>query len=406
MPYISHLLGKKIFDSSDSMVGVLEDVLISPKNGSFSPLEYLMVKTRPEKLVKFVPYVYVDNFTDSGISLKSLFKSIALNAVPEGNYIYLRKEVLDRQIVDVSGTRVVRVNDLRIGNFENRTCVLAIDSSFRGILRRLGLTDTFLARPFKVNLIDWRYAQLVDGKGGLQLNTLAEHLRELHPADLANIVEELDIKQGSGLLSALDERAAAKVLEELDTDLQNILMKYLGPEKAGKILAQMSSDEIVDLIKTFSSDEARHYLNQVEGRKAESLKQLAEYPDNTAGGLMTLDFVAVRPESTAAQALDEVRRQSPTFRSIFFVYVTNAEGWFEGVISLRRLMVAPPETKVSRLAKNFRSPAVLKPTDKTSKIIQLMTRYNLYTAAVVDRHNKLLGVVTIDDVMRQLYPAA
>jgi CBS domain-containing protein len=404
MPYISKLLNNKIVDSSDSEVGKLEDILILPKNGHFSPLEFLVIKTKGG-VVRYAPYEFVENFTDDEIVLKNLFVKISLEELPKQIFISLKKDVLDKQIVDVSGTRVVRVDDLRIGNFEGKMCVLGIDTSFRGLLRRLGLDNFIFSKIFKVRLIDWREAELL-GSGPLQLKALAEHFKRLHPADLANIVEELDLKRGSSILSSLDERDAAKVLEELDTPLQNTFVKYLGPEKSGKILSKMSSDEIVDLAKTFSSEELKGYFSEVGESSAKKIEKLIKYEDNTAGGLMTLEYVSVRPEWNVGQALEEVKKLSSGFRSIFFVYITSDEGKFEGVVSLRRLLTADVDLPLKKLAKTFRSPAVLKPTDKIQKIIKLMTRYNLFTSAVVDKDKKLVGVVTIDDVMRQLFPAA
>ena len=405
MPYISQLLNKKITDSSDAAVGKLEDILISPKQGSFQPLEFLVVKTANDD-TKFVPYEFVENFTAYEISLKNLFSSVALKNIPGTQYVYLKREVLDKQIVDVAGTRVVRVNDLRIGSVENKMCVLGIDPSFRGLLRRIGLGDSFLARFFDVKFIDWREAKLLEATSPLQLNTAVEQLKELHPADFANIVEDLDIKRGSSLLASLDSHAAAKVLEEIDPDLQTILVKHLGPERAGNILSQMSSDEFVDLVKTLSGDETKAFLSKVSTSRAQSVQKLISYQDNTAGGLMTLDFFAAQPQWSVAEAIEELRKVSKSMRSIVHVYVTDQNGKFRGAISLRRLLLARPEEKISSLAKEFPVYSTLKPHDKLDKVVKLMTKYNLYTAAVLDREKKLVGVVTIDDVMRLLAPEA
>jgi magnesium transporter len=403
MPYISELLNNTISDSSDENVGKLQDILISPKEGAFSPLEFLVIKIKKDQ-TRFVPYEFVENFNSSQITLKNLFNKIALTELPNTRpFVYLKREVLDKQIVDVAGTRVVRVNDLRIGNFENKICVLGIDASFRGLLRRLGITDNFLAKPFGVKLIDWRQAKLLEGSAPLQLNTAAEQLSQLHPADLANLVEDLDVKYASHLLTSLDSADAAKVLEEVDPGLQTILVKYLGPEKAGKILTQMSSDELVDLLKTFSEPEARQFLSQVRGGKAQYLEKLINYPDNTAGGLMTVDFITVRPQATAEHAIEEIRNVSDKMRSIVHIYVTTEDGGFKGVVSIRRLMLAEKAALMGKLAKQFPAYAYLKPGDKIEKIIKLMTKYN---AAVLDKERKLIGVVTIDDIMRQLFPSA
>jgi len=246
----------------------------------------------------------------------------------------------------------------------------------------------------------------VGNKKGLELNTVVEDLKHLHPADLANIVEDLDVKFGSSLLASLDSSEAAKVLEEVDPKLQTVLVKYLGPERAGKIIAQMGSDEFVDLVKTLSGEEARKFLSNVNAGRAQSVQKLLSYPDNTAGGLMTLDFVSARPDWTVSQATEEIRKVSGRIRSVPHVYVTYDEGRFLGVVSLRRLLLAKPEEKLKSLAKQFPSYAFLKLGDKIEKIVKLMTKYNLYTAAVLDKDKKLVGVVTIDDIMRQLFPSA
>lgn len=406
MPYISELLNNQISDSSDAVVGKLQDILIAPpEEGSFEPLEFLVVKTLDGQ-IKFVPYGYVANFTTSQISLKNLFNKIALDQLPDKQFVYLRRDVLDQQIVDIAGTRVVRVDDLRIGIFDRKMSVLAIDASMSGLLRRLGKLGGLFSWMFKVHLIDWRQAQLLGGGGVVKLNIVAENLSHLHPADLANIVEDLDVQQGSGLLTSLSEKEAAKVFEELDPEWQNILLKYLGPEKAGKILQQMPADEFVDLVKTFSEPEAREFLSTMKNGKAKGVEKLLAYPNNTAGGLMTLEYVAARPDWLVSQTIEQIKKLSDSYRSIVFVYVTNEDGKFLGVVSLRRLLAAAPDMQMEKLVKTLEPYAVLEPTDKMRKIISLMTRYNLYTAAVVDKEGKLAGIVTIDDVMRHLYPSA
>lgn len=408
MPYISELLNNEIHDSSEVLAGKLKDILIRPKTGVFPPLEFLEVQKSENKEMVYVPYDFVANFTSSKITLKTIFNKIALPALPESDFIYLKRDVLDKQIVDVAGTRVVRVNDLRIGFVENKMCVLGIDPSFKGLLRRLNLDETLIGRPFKVKLIDWRQAGLLNGVSGasLQLKIVSENLSKLHPADLANIVEDLDIKHGSSLLASLDEHSAAKVLEEVNPHLQNVLIKYLGPENAGKILSQMSSDEFTDLVKGLSNEEAKKFLSKIESPKTEKVEKLIEYSDNTAGGLMTLDFVSVRPNWRVSQAVEEIKKLSSGFRSIVFIYVTDENGKFFGVVSLRRLLISDPGTIISQMAKALPKTSTLKPVDKIQKVIRIMTKYNLFTAAVVDDDGRLAGVVTIDDVMRLLYPDA
>lgn len=407
MPYISELLDNTVYDSSDIRVGKLQDILIlRPQEGQFEPLEFLAIRENFGSRESFVPFSQVANFTGSQITLKGQFSKMAQAGRPPGGYIGLKKDVLDRQVVDISGTRVVRVNDLRIGVVNEKMCVLAIDSSFRGLLRRIGLGGDVWDKFAKVNLIDWRQAQLIDGASDVHVSEVAENLGHLHPADIANIVEDLDIKQGSKLLASLDDKEAAKVFEELDPQLQNIFVNYLGSEKVSRILSHLPTDEFVDLVKTFSTEEARQILSRIKNGRRGSVEKLLAYPDNTAGGLMSTEYVAARPDWTVGRVTEEIRNLSDSLRSIIYVYVTEEDGKFRGVVSLRRLLIASPEESMGALAKPLAAYASLKPRDKMSKIIQLMTRYNLYTSVVLDKDKKLVGVVTIDDVMRQQYPAA
>lgn len=405
MPYISELLHNKVTDSSDTVVGKLQDVLIQPKNGSFPPLEYLLVIKNKTREKVFIPFSLVENFTEKNITLKTLFNKAVTNQLPGQNYIYLIKDVLDKQIVDVAGTRVVRVNDLRLGTMEDRMCVVGIDSSFKGLLRRIGLGRVIFADLFKVQLIDWRKTELLQS-GPLQINTASDNLSRLHPADLANILEELDIKQGSRILSGMEAGEAAKVLEEVDPELQNVLVKYLGPEAGGRIVSQMSSDEAADLVKAMDEKDAKVFLSKLEKIKAGGIAKLINYPSNTAGGLMSLDFVSVRPGWNVVKTIEEIRKLSPGFRSIVFAYVTEEDGTFHGVVSLRRLLIADPNNPMDNLLKKISKISTLEPDFSVRKVIRIMTKYNLYTAAVVDKEKKLVGVVTIDDVMRHLFPEA
>lgn len=402
MSYFSQLLKTPVTDSADSVAGKLKDILISAEVGAYNPLRFLVIRAK-DGTEAFVPYEYVASISRSEIALGSQWAKIP-RTKPEGNYIFLKRDVLDQQIVDVEGARVVRVNDLKIGLFENKMCVLGIDVSFKGIFRRLGIAALDWFDLFKVNLIDWRKAQLV--KGALKLNIISKDLTRLHPADLANIVESLTVKHGSRLVRSLAASDAAHVLEELDPETQKTLVNYLGPDRAAKIMQEMSIDETVDLLQMMPRDQARKFLAALQGNKLQRVKNLIQYDKNTAGGLMTTDFVAARPDWTVAQAIGEVRRLSPTLRSIIHVYITDHDGYFKGSVSLRGLLVANSEQPLKDLMKRFPKRSTLRLDQSIKEVVRVMTKYDLYTAAVTDRENKLAGVVTIDDVMRHLVPRA
>lgn len=404
MPYLSQLFDRRVTDSADHFVGTLKDVLIKPKVGKYVPLKFLAIVTPKHKHPIYIPYDVVENFSTEEVSLKVLFRKIRRKTKISTSYISLRQNVLDQQIVDMSGARVVRVNDLRIGNFAGQMSVLGIDISTKGLMRRLGLGWLDFFNLLKVNLIDWRHAHTVHR--ALKIDTVAQRLNRLHPADLANIIEDLNIKHGSKLVKALDVKAAAKALEEVEPNLQKLLVKYLGPKQASDILSQMSIEEIVDLMRMLPASEAKQYLEKLRNDKKKSVQKLLVYPDDTAGGLMTVDFITVRPDWTAERVIEEIRKASNMMSSLLYVYVTDEGGVFKGVVSLRWLMLASPEKKMSELAKELPPGSSLHVNQQIEEIMNIMTKYDLFTAVVLDHHHKLVGVVAIDDIMRHLVPNA
>lgn len=404
MPYLSRLLDSKITDTSDKVIGRLRDVMIFPKPGKYVPLEYLVVQPRKSKELIYIPYEFVENFSHEEVSLKRLFKKIPYEKSVDSDCVLLRKDVLDQQIVDMSGARVVRVNDLRIGNFDGEMSVLGVDVSFKGLMRRLNLEWVDFMDVLDVHLIDWRLAQPVHRS--LKLDTLAKSLTRLHPADLANVIEDLSIRHGGKLVKLMDSKDAAEVLREVDPHLRKILVKYMGPKQSASILTQMSSDEVVDLMKMLPEEEAKLFMSHLQDAKLRKVEKLLGFPNDTAGGLMTMDFVTVRPSWTVKRAREEVKKLSPKMHSLIYVYVTDDEGVFRGVVSLRWLLISKLTDKVDRLMKECPLHSTLHLHDKIEDIIPVMTKYDLYTVAVLDKKGKLAGIVTIDDVMRHLVPNA
>ncbi len=404
MPYLSRLLNSQVSDSADNIVGRLEDVLIKVKPGDYSSLEYVIIKLRRHKKRVIIPYDAVENFSNEEVSLRTLFSKINfLEKEPDG-YIRLNRDVMDQQIVDVAGARVVRVNDLRIGDFDGKMCVLGIDVSFRGLLRRLGVSWLDFFDIFKVNLIDWRKAQPVEGV--LKLDSVSKDLTKLHPADIANIIEDLSVKQGSNLVLSLDKNMAARVFEEIDPEIQKILISQLSPEHAARISERMSIDELVDLIHYLPEHQSKQLLDVVEQERMKKVKKLLSYEDDTAGGMMTTDFLAGLPDDTVAITIEKIRKLSEDFRSANYVYVIDEKGRYKGVISFRRLLISDIDDVLKDVMKKTIHLPLLHPDQSIKSVAHLMTKYDLNSVAVVDHDNKFLGVVTVDDVMRVLVPNA
>lgn len=401
MIFFSSLLGVPVIDRAGSRLGKLQDIAVSIKMGEYDPLLFLLVKKRGA--VDWISYDYVENLGKEGISLKGISERIS-RAEPNPKLNLLRRDVLDQQIIDVEGARVVRVNDLQLSVVDKIMSVIGIDISFKGLLRRLGVAGMDIFDSLPIKLIDWRGAYTL--KGAVQIPSAAEQLVHLHPADLANIIEDLNPKKGSTLIQTLDKTVAARVLEEIDPKVQKLLIELLGPERTAKISEEMSADDFVDMVKALPEEKARELISNVQNGRAKRLQSLLKYQDDTAGGLMNTDFLSVRPESKVAEAIGLVRRVSDSFRSIYYLYVTDDAGVLKGVISLRRLLLGEPSAEVRSIMKNARRLPILHPFQRLKLIAALMTKYDLNSIAVVDKNRKMVGVVTIDDVMRVIFPSA
>lgn len=403
MIYLSHLVKSAVDDSSDKEIGELRDILVKQDSDGYPFADLILIKDKKHKNVVAIPFKYVENLSKGEVTLNKIHSKIETVEVSK-NHIYLMRDILDNQIIDVNGIRVVRVNDVKLAMIDGELSVVGLDISFKGILRRLGLAWMDYFNIFKVNLINWRDAQHVHGT--LQLNTISEKLNRLHPADLANIVESLNIKQGSKLLSSLDTKNSAKILEEVNPALQKTLVGMLDKGQALKIVEKMSIDELADLIQSMPYQKAKQFLSDLHSDKLEKIEELLLYPEDTAGGLMTNEFITVPPSWTKEDAIRQIKEVSKKYRTISYIYVIDKNGKFLGPISMRSLVVADKNVKLKKLLKPVKSLVTLRPENSLHEVVNLMTKYDLFTATVVNKKGRLLGIVTLDDVMRCLAPAA
>lgn len=403
MLYYSALVNAKVRDSNDEAIGRIADIAIdASQHREFPPIRGILARVKKGKRV-FVSADNVAAWSHDGVSLKPGAAEFA-DEIPNGETLCVGKTVLDHQIVDLSGARVVRVNDLRFGPVHGVMCLLAIDVSASGLLRRLGLGGLFL-RPFKPHFLEWQDVHLIGDK--LKLHVGRQNLVKLHAADIANIIEKLNVKQGSLLLNSLDQATAAKVLEEIRPDIQKIMVENLGIERATAIMEKMSMDELVDLIQLLPARESREIINKLPVEKnASRVKKILEYDEDTAGGLMTTEFISAHLDTQVSEVIEKIKRDSHYHRAIHFVYVVDDKKHYLGVASLRRLIVADSSQKIKEVMKRSRRTPVVNVEQSLAEVASIMTKYNLLSVAVLDNNKKLLGIVTVDDIMRCLVPKA
>ncbi|MBC7261276.1 MAG: magnesium transporter, partial [Chloroflexi bacterium] len=353
-------------------------------------------------------------------SIAWLSPSIILNTVDpptyeqRGDELWLARQVLDRQIVDTEGRRLVRVNDLQL----ERTCpggpycLAGVDVGTRGLLRRLGLEAPvsllfkFLHREPSEAVIPWSEVAPLQAEAPIRLRISREKLSEMHPADIADIIEDLDRPMGQALLQTLDNETIADAIEEVEPELQADLLGTLPPERAADVLEEMGPDEAADVLADLHPSERAKLLDLMEDEEATEVEKLLAYPEDSAGGIMTTEFVTIPMGLTVGEALDYLRH-SPAAQedeALYYVYIVDEEQKLRGVIGLRELVLAPPEAQVADIMETD----VIKvdPYESQGEVARLVAKYNLLAIPVVDKDNVMLGIVTADDALDHILPTA
>ncbi|MCE5322622.1 CBS domain-containing protein [bacterium] len=405
--YLSYVVGQTIKDPSGRELGKLDDLIASP--GPHLPvISAVVVKTGRHQVrnVAWQSFVYDE---------ESERFSLAVNVDQIKDYeitdedLLLRTNIMDKQIVDVHDYRVVRVNDVRIEPSGDRLYLVGVDTGARGLLRRMGLMHAAdkLSKIIRIKpssrVIAWHDMETFErGLGRLKLKVSAERLSALHPSDIARIINELDPHQRADVIETLDVETAAEVLTEADPEVQASIVENLEDELAADILEEMEPDEAADVLGDISAERREDILEEMEPEEAEDVKELLAYEDNTAGGLMTTEYVAVSKDMTAQQTIDRLRELEPSAETVYYVYVVDSAEHLVGVLSLRDLIVAQPETRIEDI---MVSNVIHVHLDAdVEKIQHTMSDYNLLAVPVVDEENELQGIVTVDDILEEITP--
>lgn len=402
MIFFSKLLGAPIIDLNQDQIGVLKDIIVKSKDGEYPKLSGIIFKFRGKMAV--IPYQHIETLGYGEVTLKKS-QCWDLDYDYDKNEFLLAKDVLDQQIFDVGGIRVVRANDLELAMIQEKFALVGIDVSNKALLRRLGFDKFPIVRNLKSNLIDWNNVSMVkDAIGSLKLKTSREKLEKLHPADIANMIENLNYQESSKLVQSLDEETAAEVLEEVAPEYKDTLLERISHKSLAEIVGEMPSDQAVDVMKDLSEYKRGQVLKRLDSRRAIQLHKLSKYHGNVAGGLMNSDFMAVAPTDTVAKAIGRIRKKSGYHGSIYHVFVVDDEKHLQGIVSVRTLLVASGRQKIadimSKVVKTVRA------NTKAKEVARLMTKYNLLSVSVVGKNKILRGIVTVDDILRYLIPDA
>src|SRR6202162_5509730 len=409
MIYATELMGASAYDAQDNFVGRVREFFIEPADQPNRVSHFLISRGRFQPLM--ARHDQVSKIAPGRIDLN--VSERALDAYqPNEGLLAVRKDLLDQQIIDTSGRKVVRVNDVDLaeqrynGNIELR--ITQVDVGLPGAVRRLlqGVAPSALVRRLQAKLpqrsIRWEFVNLIEPspRRRVKLRIPHEKLEDLHPADLAEMMEELSAAERQGIIASLDEETAAKVLAELDERLTTQIVEKLDPEKAADILEEMAPDAAADLLADLPKETSEELLEEMPGQEADEGRELLVFDPATAGGMMNTEFVFVGEGSRRQEVLAWIRSQDLNLDQLDTIVLLDSKADYSATVSVARLLLAAPEQKMFEL----RSEPLLSITGDAdeSDVFELFDKYNLRMLTVVDEERRPIGTVTVDDVVSRL----
>ena len=408
MAFLSEILGHTITDFDGRYIGKLEDLIARELADAVHPIVDAVVIKDKNKII-IVPYALVMALFTPSIPLKCRADEIPAYE-PADNDIFLSRDVLDKQIIDTDGARVVRVNDLELVRVNETLYVGNVDIGMKGILRRLGIAEvthritSLLHLPDSQTFISWDDVELLRHDPFMRLRVPVESISELHPADVAEIISDMNKLESGQLLEALDMEQLADTLEEVETEFQANLVENMSDEKVADLLEEMEPDEAADLLAELPEQRSRGLLSLMNKEDSDDVRKLLSYPEDSAGGIMTTEYACVPLHLTADDAIQWLRQNASDAETLFYIYVTDAQDHLLGVLSLKELIFAEPQAHVEDFMESHVKSVNL--TDEQDEIAQIITKYNLLAIPVVDDQNVMHGIVTADDALDKIIPTA
>ncbi len=408
MTFLSELTGKVVADVDGVRIGRLDDVIAAVHGELLHPrIVALVVKRSGGPLL--IPLADVAVLLAPAIALNKRVEDVVAYQ-PTDQDAHLVRDILDKQIIDTDGMRVVRVNDLEITRVNGDFYVANVDIGGLGLMRRMGLAKPAekvagrIGRKLTPGIIPWDAVELLSSDQPMRLKVPSDKIADLHPADLAEIISDLSRADSSKLLDSLDMETLADTLEEVEPDFQASLVEDMSDERVADLLEEMAPDEAADLLAELGEDRSAELLNLMEQDEAADVRKLLTYPENSVGGIMTTEYVAVRPDITAEQAIAYLRKMGTEVETINYVYVTDRSDQLIGVFSLQDLVLAHPRTPVEQIM--HQRIVTLGPLDSQDAAAQAVAKYNLLAVPVVDEDGRIHGIVTADDALDKIIPTA
>ncbi len=405
--FLSEIIKKPVFDPKGEIIGRVKDVIVV-KGDPLPEISAIIVYRKGQAYS--IIWSAINIFNKRIISSFLYADALQAYEYPEDDLLAVR-DILDKQIVDANGAKVVRVNDIKLEGYNGSAVLLAVDVGMRGILRRLGAERSsdevlrFFNSQLSYNLISWNYMQpLRPELKAIALTVPRQMLSDLHPADIADLISQVSREEGAHLFKNLDIETAADALSELMPERQAEIINSIDTEQAADILEEMQPDEAADVLSDLPTEKAKEILERIDREEAEDIQELLGHEEDTAGGLMTNIFIAYPPQITVTEAIERFKKDAEEIESVYYIYVVDEDEKLVGVASLRDIIMADPQARLAEIIET----KIKSVTPETDDMIvaEIISKYNLVALPVVDAENVLLGIVGVDDVIDIILPPA
>lgn len=405
MFYLTNMLGRPVYDSTGEKLGTVSDLAIS--TGEVFPRITSLAFRGPGRTPFMISWrKYVEDFSEDEVTLNTESYNIRFSYL-QPTEVLLARDLLDQQIVDTQGLKVVRVNDLKLSPSGSQLRLLGAEVGVRGILRGLHpLLEKAVVSAAKVfnkkveeKIIAWNYMDLLDRDlSKVKLSVTHKRLDELHPADVADILEQLDPKQRAEVFKHIDDTRSAEIIAELEDEFQAETLDDMDDREASGLLGQMDPDDAADIIRDLPYEKAETLLRLMGVEDAAEIRRLLGYRDDTAGGMMTTQFVALSEEDTVGDAIETLRALDEDFPTVHFVYVLEEDSEkLVGVMSMRTLVLAHNDTRLGDVM--YTDVITVSPDEDEEEVASDISKYDMVALPVVDEGGHMLGLVTVDDAL-------
>ena len=412
MFYLSNMLGRPVLDSKGEKLGTVSDLAIS--TGEVFPRITSLAFKGPGRTPFMISWrKYVADFDETQVVLNTESFNIRFSYL-QPDEVLLARDLLDQQIVDTQGMKIVRVNDLKLSPSGYQLRLLGAEVGMRGILRGIHplLERAVIAgaklfhKKINEQIIAWNYMDLLDRDlSKVKLSVTHKRLDELHPADVADILEQLDPKQRAEVFQHLDEARSADVIAELEDEYQAEVLDDLDVKRTSGLLGQMDPDDAADIIRDLPYEKAETLLRLMGVDDSQDIRSLLGYRDETAGGMMTTQFFAMHESDTVGHTIECLRHLDEDFPTVHFVYVLeDATERFVGVLSMRTLVVRNDNKKLKDVM--YTDVISVPPDENEDDVAADISKYGLLAMPVCDENGCLLGLVTVDDAMEVIEGSA